>query len=88
MASVYIATLAHSKNAHIYCGSFIRTDGCINAILVKVCTVTVHTSRKKGFFWCPHEGYIVNQEASTVHAFWLQKNNPYLFRAKCVYCHF
>ena len=36
MASVYIATLAHSENAQIYCDSSIRTDGCINAILVKV----------------------------------------------------
>ena len=44
IASVYIATLAHSENAHIYCGSSIRTDGCIKANLVEVCTVTVHTS--------------------------------------------
>ena len=66
IASVYIATLAHSENAHIYCGSSIRTDGCIKANLVEVCTLP-----EKSFFWCPHEGYIVNQEASTVHTFWL-----------------
>ena len=104
MASVYIATLAYSENAHIYCGSFIRTDGCIDAILVKVCTVTMHTSvcsiksvhchsthspctlLEKKVFLVPTRRLHRKPGGIDSSHFLALKNNPYLFKAKCVHC--